>query len=253
MSKIPGIYILGDLDTGMSYVGSASHLPKRINEHGYALKRGDHGNWRLQKAFNSGNQIVTIPIPTKPGVDILEIEQTLLDEYYPTGQLYNIMKDVSPTLVGIKRTEETKRRIGEASARKFEDPNYRESHSEKIKLHLSDPINRERMIERVTAATTTPEHREKMAVIANKQWADPEARARKAEAVRERYLTNPEDRQKRIDARAHLGKPVSVDGTVYPSLGMAARAVGTYSSHVRAKVKSKNQPGWFYVEKETHD
>jgi group I intron endonuclease len=250
MEKIPGIYIIGDLNTGMSYVGSSSHLPKRLYEHERGLQRGDHKNWQLQKAFNDGNKLVVIPIATKSEENVLAIEQVLLDEYHSTGQLYNIMRDVAPTVVGIERTEETKRRIGEASARKFEDPEYRAQHSEKLKQYYAIPENRERMSERVIAATNTPEHREKMASIANVQWADPEARTRKSEEVKARYANDPENRQKRIDARAHLRKPVFVEGVVYDGLSEVQKELGITKAMVLGRIKSDKRPDWHYVDKE---
>jgi group I intron endonuclease len=250
MEKIPGIYIIGDLNTGMSYVGSSSHLPKRLYEHERGLQRGDHKNWQLQKAFNDGNKLVVIPIATKSEENVLAIEQVLLDEYHSTGQLYNIMRDVAPTVVGIERTEETKKRIGEASARKFEDPEYRERHSEKLKEFYAIPENRERVRQNVIAAITTPEHREKMAGIANEQWADPEARARKSEEVKARYANNPEDRQNRIDARAHMRKPVEVNGVVYASASAVAEEFDITKAAVIGRIKSDKRPSWNYVDKE---
>ncbi len=46
-----GIYIIKCISNGVSYIGSAIDLDKRINQHKYALNRGDHKR-KIQNAWN---------------------------------------------------------------------------------------------------------------------------------------------------------------------------------------------------------
>ncbi len=246
MAKIPGIYVIGDLDTGMSYVGSSVHLPKRLYEHKRGLIRNDHKNQHLQRAFNNGHALVVFPIPTEQDCDVLHLEQKLLDEYCQKGDLYNVMRDVAPTVVGFERSEETRRLMSQRTTEQFQDPDRRQQQSESLKRYFSDTVNREKMIEKVKVATSTTEHREKMATIANKQWSE-------AEEVRNRYLNTPEDRQQRIDARAHLRKSISVEGVIYNGLLEVQETFKITKATVVGRIKSVKRADWHYMGKENDE
>lgn len=112
---MPGIYAIWDDVTGRVYVGSSVHIPTRKSAHFTNLQRGTHANAHLQNAYKSyGESAFTFTVIEPCQTEkLIEREQFWIDEFKLTHTLYNL----SPTAgnqLGIKRSEETKRRMSEA-------------------------------------------------------------------------------------------------------------------------------------------
>jgi hypothetical protein len=110
-----GIYFIENLEDGRKYIGSSVSVYTRISTHKYRLSKKIHANAKLQNAVN------------KYGIDnfkfeVIELcdagallvkEQEYIDKYKCVDEGYNIQK-VAGSHIGIKRSEETKRRMSES-------------------------------------------------------------------------------------------------------------------------------------------
>lgn len=125
MEKIPGIYVIADLDAAKAYVGSSTFCVRgRLIRHNREMRNGEHVNENLQDAYNKGHRLHAIPIPVEAGVNVRVLEQAVLDEFFPTGVLYNISDDVRHGgKEGWNQTEEAKAKISAARSGQPIHPN----------------------------------------------------------------------------------------------------------------------------------
>lgn len=112
IDKIGGIYAITNTVTGDFYIGSACNLYKRFGEHRRSLIGNYHRNAHLQNAWNKyGADHFTFEVVLYCDKSMtLFYEQALLDGLKPT---YNIAKDVSAPMLGLKASEETKQRMSQ--------------------------------------------------------------------------------------------------------------------------------------------
>lgn len=111
MTSKPGIYRI-DGPNGKVYVGSAKSLSRRWIEHKRDLRRGDHGNAKLQNAWNAyGEEAFTFtPIELVHDLgQLIDREQFWIDllDVVTTG--YNVLA-VANSRLGLKASEATKRK-----------------------------------------------------------------------------------------------------------------------------------------------
>jgi len=112
--RISGIYIIENIRDGKMYIGSSSHIPQRISSHKRSLRRGDHQNNHLQRAWNKyGKESFRFKIVERCPVEkLIEQEQSWLDA--GNGNLYNIAIAADAPMRGRKMPEEGRTRISEA-------------------------------------------------------------------------------------------------------------------------------------------
>lgn len=135
MNVIPdgsGIYRIVCLTSAKFYIGSAINLRKRWSEHRNGLKRGDHGNQKLQRAWNKyGEQSFTFEVIefVLPPF-LLEREQHWLDKLHAVKEGFNMAPTAGSTLgrefspeakekirlahLGRKHTEEARRNMAKS-------------------------------------------------------------------------------------------------------------------------------------------
>src|SRR3990167_1004475 len=115
MNDKSGIYQIINLINRHVYVGSAVCFRKRWNKHINDLKKLNHDNNHLQKAFNKYKEesFSFEIIEECEKVQLIIREQFYIDSYKSEGKtLYNICMIAGNTL-GTKRSAETKRKMSE--------------------------------------------------------------------------------------------------------------------------------------------
>lgn len=111
---ISGIYQIRNIINNDIYVGSTKSFQSRLYAHITLLERNKHHSRYLQNAYNKyGKQNFTFEILelVENIKELILIEQKYLDKYNPT---YNVMK-LAKNHLGVKRSEETKRKISESN------------------------------------------------------------------------------------------------------------------------------------------
>ena len=111
-NKNCGIYKITNTVTGKFYIGSAVNIKRRWAEHRSQLGANKHGNRHLQNSWNKhGEDSFTFEVLECCEKErLIEREQFYIDNEKPA---YNISPTAGNTL-GVKRTDETKRKISEA-------------------------------------------------------------------------------------------------------------------------------------------
>lgn len=127
---ISGIYQIINKVNGNIYIGSASYINRRINNHFYNLKNNKHHSIHLQRAWNKyGKEVFEFQVIEECEKDkLIEREQYYIDNLKPK---YNICINARSRLgvkskegfkspfKGIKRSEEFKKKISESSKGKI--------------------------------------------------------------------------------------------------------------------------------------
>jgi group I intron endonuclease len=110
-----GIYGILNKENKNIYIGGSSNILKRTKEHKKKLKLKKHENRFLQKDYNNigYNNFEIILIEKCDKCQLIEKEQHYIDLYKLTNSVYNIAMFAKSSL-GIKRTEETRKKISEA-------------------------------------------------------------------------------------------------------------------------------------------
>ena len=136
-----GIYCIRNKLDGKIYVGSASNLRHRFKHHRGYLRKGNHHCQPLQRSWNKYGEdnfefIVIASVLDKN--KLVEVEQYFLDTFTPHDKTigYNILKKAGSCL-GVKRSEETKRKMSEAQ-KGTKNPNYGKKYSEERKKKISE-------------------------------------------------------------------------------------------------------------------
>ena len=139
-----GIYKITNSINGKSYIGSAKNFKKRWLKHRQDLSKKKYHSGKLQNSWNKyGSNIFNfeILIYCVPK-DLLFFEQRFLNIYKPE---YNICK-VAGSTIGIKASEETKKKISESSngrkhsetsKMKISESHKGKNHSEEVKQKMS--------------------------------------------------------------------------------------------------------------------
>ena len=114
MSHTSGIYQIRNIINGHIYIGSTIDIQKRWSSHVRLLNNNTHHSRHLQNAWNKyGEQAFefSVLLQVDDVSSLLDIEQEFLDERAPE---YN-MSPTAGSSLGVKCTEETKRKISEAN------------------------------------------------------------------------------------------------------------------------------------------
>ena len=116
MPNASGIYRITCTTTGKIYIGSATNLRKRRNEHFRHLRRGIHDNPKLQNAWNKYSpdaftfEVLELVLP----MSLTAREQYWFKKLKPFGKNgFNILKTAGSTL-GQKASKETRQKMSKS-------------------------------------------------------------------------------------------------------------------------------------------
>jgi predicted GIY-YIG superfamily endonuclease len=113
-----GVYILTQISTQKSYIGSTNDLYTRVKSHVSKLQKGKSGCRLLQEAFNNDPNFELRVIPVNNRDEAFELEQKMLDEIHHNKiATLNIAKDARiaqkgiSSLLGHEMAEDVKKKI----------------------------------------------------------------------------------------------------------------------------------------------
>jgi group I intron endonuclease len=100
----------------MFYIGQASNMSARWRDHLWRLRRNDHENRRLQRAFNKhGENALSFKVILICEQSSLTMFEQLILNFYPAAQVYNICRECVRTCRGIKLTAAHRAKISAAN------------------------------------------------------------------------------------------------------------------------------------------
>lgn len=120
-----GIYMIRNLRDGKVYIGQAANIAMRRMQHIRALRRGDHKNIRMQRAFNRDGE----PAFDFSVIEFCEIERLTEREQFwidAHSYIYNICPAGGSSL-GVKRSDETREKQSALKKGKTPKPMPREA------------------------------------------------------------------------------------------------------------------------------
>lgn len=133
-----GIYAIVNILSGKVYVGSTMQsFKRRWSIHKSKLNHNRHGNSHLQRAWNKYGAkafLWMILEIVQHAEKIIQREQYWLDEHLLFCDLYNTGRVASNPFLGCKHTEETRKRISEASRKKIPRRGWHHTEGTKKKL-----------------------------------------------------------------------------------------------------------------------
>jgi len=112
-----GVYKIENQENGKAYIGSSAQIEKRWWRHRQMLRDRCHPNAHLQAAWNLyGKDAFVFSVAEEVESDALvSTEQKYLDEYLATGNCYNMATIAGPGSRGRPVSQETRRKLSEAS------------------------------------------------------------------------------------------------------------------------------------------
>lgn len=227
----PGCYVIKHVPTGKMYVGSSECVGKRIITNISHLNNGRHKNEKIQNAFTSDHDLVVLLKTTDTVEEAIQLEQTVVNELTGSDALCNIgILDVSLPCKGRTLTEEHRAALVKANTGRVKSI----EEIEKTRLHsLGRPCSertKQRLTETHKGVPKSEEQREKMS-LSQRAYA-------KSEEGVARYAKNADIN------RETKSKPVTIDGVHYPSIKIAADAIGVSSPTIRNRIDNPKFDGY---------
>jgi group I intron endonuclease len=217
--SIPGIYTITHVASGKVYVGQSDRIRRRWMSHRGNLKKSNHRNFLLQRAWNAhGPEAFVFAIytdlshvPSDQLIDALNAaeRQALID--FP--MTYNLMEagDRGPSagqytreLWSVQRKkmwddpEFRAKRSVETKAMYANNPEWKAARDAAVKEGKNTPKTKAAVSAQMADLWKTPEHQAAMSALHTAYWQDPEYRAQQ-KASREAAWKDPIKRQRRID------------------------------------------------------
>lgn len=166
-----GIYKIINIINGKIYIGSAfcvGGIKRRWVVHKSSLNRHRHHNKYLQSAwikYGSENFIFEVVEIINRVEDVLSREQYYIDFYesYNDKIGYNICKNASAPMLGIKHSEESKKKIGDSSKGNKYSLGFK--HSEETKKLMSEAKLNESLETRVKRSKSLIGNKNSLGVI----------------------------------------------------------------------------------------
>ena len=208
------VYQYRNTKDGKVYVGSTNNPVRRHQQHIRELRKGIHGNPRLQNAWNFHGEscfersvLEEVPEPTRE--KLLAREQHYLDSL--THETSYNLAWVAGSCLGVKRSQETKQKLREANLGKVLSKEHKQSIAA-TKTGLKQTLEHTQNISTaLTGVPFTKEHKKKLA----------EAQKNKKSVL-----------------KLSLEREVVA---VFPSIREAARATGIVPSGIRTAINNPSR------------
>lgn len=212
------MYVITHEPTGHFYVGSSSNFANRKGQHLWSLKSGSHHNKRLQELYDKNPQLTFDTTPCESRERAYDLEQAAITANKDNPLLLNFCIDVRSPMKGLKFSDDHRLKISET--------------------------NKGRVLD--------GEWRAKLAAAKMGKTQSEETRLKKSLATKGRPLAETHRLAAAEASRLACGKPVSIQGVVYPTLISASMAIGMEKRSVVRRLVSEDPKyqDWFYVEKE---
>ncbi len=237
-NNISGVYTITCTANGRVYVGSSINIEKRFAYHVWQLRSGVHENRHLLNAWNKYGEAAFVfrMIEAVPGPDrLIEREQFWMGRLSPGRTGFNI-RQVADSNLGLKHSEETKRKISDSQRgqkrgpiseehkRKLNDAWRGQKHSEETKQKLSE-INHGRKHSEESRRNMSAAH------LGKKTGPRSEEHQRKLNEAHRGQKRSEESKRKMSEA--HKGKPLSAENRANISKSNKGRIV---SEETRRKI-----------------
>jgi len=184
-----GIYIIKCSKNGKFYIGQAQNLKIRWSQHKSSLKRNNHKNKHLQNMWNKyGESSFKFQILEYwPIEKLTEREQHYMDIYRPTGMCVNIAQYADASSRGRVISEESRRKMSEASKSRTHSAETRRKMSE-IQKNRSDET-RQKISEAHKGKIHSAETRRKIGEKSKGRIHSDETRHKISEALKGRMIS----------------------------------------------------------------
>lgn len=141
--KLCGIYSIINCINSHCYIGSSTNIKQRWNMHLFELRHDKHHSQHLQRAWNkygASNFEFRILEVLSNFDGLILTEQAWIDKINPE---YNICKVCCNTPLGVRRTDETRKKLSKALKGKKQPP-CSEEHKQKISIALKIACSQEK-------------------------------------------------------------------------------------------------------------
>ena len=238
-----GIYAIVNRRTGSRYIGRAENLRTRKNNHFKNLRKNQHFNKKLQRAYNKDpNVFVFVVLFVCPKQSLKLHEQLCLNYLQPE---YNISKDSTAPMEGVKHTEEAKAKIGNfhKGNNRLEGYKHTDEHNENIsrghkrnrkRKKYCATVKGQKQLRENGLKSNTPENQALRAAGTRRFMATLSAEERISLYGRQRAPRSTLTRVRMQEARLRLCKPVRClnDGAEYPHITAAAEFYGLKKGNI---------------------
>ena len=194
INKLCGIYTITNTITGARYIGQSVNIKDRKRNHINNLKKGDHYNRHLQHSFNKYGEeyfIFDIVLLCEPE-NLIYYEQQLVNS---TDNIYNECKQCVASVLGIKRTSETKKKLSVAATGRIPSDDARKAMSKAWITRKISEESKKRMSISQLGRKHSEETKAKMPESRKKFWESEDNRKHLSNIKIEQW-SNPEFREK---------------------------------------------------------
>lgn len=205
MKRECGIYQILNTANGQRYVGSSFCVRRRFNDHLRTLRRKEHHNVHLQRAWNKDGEaafvFTVLAVVERP--EQLTTEQRLLDSIAESGEAcYNMAISAVAPMRGRKFSAESSERMRVAQSTRVKSPEERLKKSTTMKAYWNNPETRRALFAASEATLNDPANQAKALAKRLESLADPVRREKITGTLRQ--VRARTDVKARMSA-AHMG------------------------------------------------
>ena len=207
--SLRGVYKIVCKRTNKVYVGGAYvSFHKRKLHHWKTLRRGNHHNLHLQRAWNkygeSGFMFLILEVVSRDESEIEVCEQKWIDTLDCTNTIkgYNICP-IAQSRKGTKHSNDSKQNMSEVQKERFKSPEARAKCGNRAGTRWS--VERR---QRQAELNASPEYKAKMSLTQKGRKRSDDFKSRVSKSMKGRVITT--EHRSKISA-AHSGKKLTVD------------------------------------------